>query len=126
MDPKTREELYEIKSILDDIESHKELYENTENYSIDGDKGPVTCSLIKYNLGPLDDLLRLWNNLGDSHRENRVPPSENRLYKDRYFAEEYKQVQKRIENSKNFLEEIYSLEKPLDRLKVENRYRMYP
>lgn len=126
MDSKTRKELYKIQDFLDDIESHKHLYEDTENCSIDGDNGPVTKSLIRYNLRPLDSLLQLWNELDDSQKENRALPSKNHLYKDRRFAEEYKEVQKRIENSMDFLEEVYDLEKPLGRLKIENRYRMYP
>lgn len=123
MDSGDRKKLYQIQALVDSIETEKELYNKTENLHIEGKRGPVTADLASYKLPPLDCLLELWNELTDLNRENRS--MDEGLYDDRSFTEKYREIEERIEGSREFLEDVYSLEKPLHSLKIEKRYEQY-
>lgn len=113
MDAGERKMMRELDEIVERIAEQAELYDRTENWSIDGEEGPVDLDLARYVLPDSDYFLELWSEVHEAAKNDSGLPVSDRSYQE---------LDERIRNHRDFIEDVYNLEKPLGRAKVEAQY----
>lgn len=113
LDHQDRLEFYEFKGIVEDIEAQADLYEETDDWKLDREEGPVSTDIARYVLEQRDHFFKLWNQVHESVK-NECERQE--------LESKYRDLQDTIFEHQDFLEDVYQLQKPLGRAKVEARY----
>ncbi len=110
MDRDTRYTVYDMEEFLSSVERQWELYEKTEDSSIEGDLGPVTKPLARYNLEPLDHFLESWGELHESYKEEAREHRNDLENGKPDLVEEYRALEERIKDDQEAIEELYELD----------------
>lgn len=113
LDFQDRKEFYEFKDIVEEIEYQAELHDESEDWSVEGRaEAPVSTDLARYLLEPQSYFMNLWNSV-----DEKMKNCERRS-----MRSEYRELERTLLENRSFLEEVYDLQKPLGRAKVEARY----
>jgi len=115
MDAGERKMMRELDAIVEEFEEQAEPFRETENWSVDGDPGPVSVELARYslNLPDAEYFLELWNEVQDAAKNDTGLPVRD---------EEYSGIEERIYENESFIEQVYGFDKPLGKKKIEARY----
>lgn len=114
LDYQDREDFHEFKRIVEKIDAQAELYDETEDWSLkERDEGPVSMDIIRYVLEPQEYFLKLWNRTHDSIKDD---------CEKRSTLKQYRELQDTLYERQDFVENVYQLQKPLGKAKVEARY----
>lgn len=113
--------LDELDSLVETVEVQRKLYQKTdqERSHIEGPEGPVNEEIARYNIGSLDSFMKVWNKAYDAAMEIIRQKDVDRIDKD---LRRYRKIERKIFENRDFLEDIYDLNKPLSKTKVEARY----
>lgn len=119
--------LSELEHIMETVEIQRDLYHLTDQdrWHLEGvegpedQKGPVDEEIAKYNIGSLDYFMERWNKADDAAKDIMRQTDVEEIDKN---LRRYRKIERKISENSEFLEDLYDLDKPLGKIKVEARY----
>lgn len=116
-------EIAELETLVENIESLKQEYQNTENWSTENSDAPINLEYARYVLGSKERVFQTWNRAHEVYRKVSKKHWKN-LGEMPELMRDYRQFRSDLEENTKFLEELYDLEqdKSLQRQRIESDY----